>query len=182
MEKGQKLCIAVLILIVVAVISGVIIKQKESKKHEEYLEKCADANREMRDIAEKYLEALNNQDYDTYISLCSDDKKEKNPDVDSMYSFLRKSMYDFSDPIDYKDFTFSMTEIDYSNIGHYYEEVGFEEALDHGIMIWLELGNSEMKYKQFWKITFVLEDEKIKIDTVWLGHNPTIIHDEEGDQ
>ncbi len=177
MKKKIEWCIAILMLIVFSIIIAVSIivnsniKKKEEylkKKEEEYLKKCEDAKSEMIDIVEEELEALNNQDYDAFISLCSNDRKGKNPDVGSMYSFLSKDMYDFGESIDYNDFTFSLTEFDYFFIDDYFEEKGFEEALNHGIFVRVKLGNSKMQYDQTWKIVFVLEDGKIKIDQVWL--------------
>lgn len=170
MKDRAKLYIVMLflIIIVVAIPISLIIKQRESKKHEEYLKKCEDAKKEMVDIVEKHFEALNNQDDDAFISLCSDGMKEYYPDVDSMYSFLSKDMYDFSEPIDNNDFTFSLTRVDYNIIDHYFEENGFEEALEHGIFVQVKLGDSKMQYDQTWKVVFVLEDGRIKIDQVWL--------------
>ncbi|MBE5948369.1 MAG: hypothetical protein E7261_04990 [Lachnospiraceae bacterium] len=170
MGKRQKLCIVIVILIVVAIAIVLIVKKRES----DYLDKCENVKSEMIAIAEKHIEALNNKDYDTFICIRSNDAEEYFPDLESMYSFLSDSMYDFSEPIVYNDFTFSMIEIDYSILDHHFTETGIEEALKNGIDVYVKLGNSEMKYRQCWSYKFVMEDEKIKLDDVCFVYWPSL--------
>ena len=153
-------------------VTWIVISWSRHVANQRYLEKCEDAKEQLHYIAEQYIEALNNQDYETYVSLYSEDSKEYINNPDSMYEFLSSDMYDFSGTIDHNDFTFKILEFDEFDLRQSFEYLEFEEALDDGITAYVEFGNSEKTYRQKWNFECVMEDGEVKIfEDIWLSRS-----------
>ncbi len=157
--------------IILLVIMFLFVISSTNKYKENRREECnasyQETKSEMMDVAERFIETLNNQDYDTFLNLHSNSYKENFSDVDSMYEFLDDEIYGFSNSGDYNDYSFKIIE-KYCVISNVYNRDELEEAFDSGVGVWLEFGNSEKKYKQRWEFTLVLEDDEIRIDDIKL--------------
>ncbi len=165
MKKMSKKQIVMLILIVVIILVGIVYGVINYQR-KVYMKKCEEAKQEMINIAEKYVDALNNHDYDAAVSLLSDSCKEYYKDLDTMYAFVEEEDCDFSEPIDYNEFTFAIDEMDDSMIDFGSDPDMFEKELLYGVDFGIEFGDSKNKYIIGWNMSFVVEDDEIKIDEI----------------
>lgn len=164
LTKGQ---IVMLVLVVVAIITG-IVYGVISYQRKVYMKKCVEAKQEMIDIAEKYVNALNDHDYETAVSLLSNSSKEYYKDLDTMYVFVEKEVENgnISEPIDYDELTCTVDEINDSLIGFSSDPDMFERELLSGVNFSVEFGDSKNKYMVAWNMGFVMENGEIKIDKI----------------
>lgn len=155
---------ASIVVIFVGIFAGIMCKTYLDKKE---LERKEETVVQMIDLAEKVVETLNDNDYEAYMNLFTEDRKDYIEDLDAMYSFLEDDRYGYGyeDDINYEDFSFEVVEVYDVFLGSFFDDDDstIEEMLHYGLDIRVEFGNSEKTFRQLWCFKYTIEDGKIKI-------------------
>ncbi len=174
-RKGLKIFLLSIVstLVIILVVAGIMYKNyQEEQKILKEQEKKESALLQMWDIADDFVETLDNRQYEEHINMHSKEGIEYFDGIESMYQFLDR--YDFGDSgeSNYDDISFRVVELYDDDLERNLHRFDYEEFINEGVSMLVEFGNAEIKYRQKWTFEFIIEDGKMKIDGgVWLSGN-----------
>lgn len=141
--------------------SGIMYKKYVDKKE---LERKEETVAEMVEVAQKLVESLDEHDYEAYMDVFTDERKDYIEDIDAMYEFLGDERYGYEEEINYEEFSFELDEVFDELLERFYDdEYTIEDILQYGLDIRVEYGNSEKTFQDLWSFRYTIDDGKIKI-------------------
>ena len=163
--------VGIMLLVVIAVVGVKYKEHQEDLKRQEVVKK-EEAKAKMLDIADKFIETLNNREYEAHIDLHSKEGIECFDGMESVYEFLDGYEFGDSREKDYEDISFQIVKTYDDELKKSLNDLDYEKFIHEGVAFVVEFGNSELKYRQKWTFEFVIEDGEMKIDGgVWLSKN-----------